>query len=148
MGPMFQTSPRFAARRACVAGVLIWGLAGLAAPISAAFAWDEPPRPFHFREAPFMIAWQADAAAEAFVANHIRPGMPLWAAVKAAMSADARCQLPQASPSAPIVCAYNYMVRPPDGDLGEVWWRLVIVPRPDRSGTVGSASVTREHYGL
>jgi hypothetical protein len=145
---MTEASPGSAARRVRAAGMLLWALAGLAAAGGAARAWNGPPPPFHFRQTPYMIRWQARVAAQAFVADHIRPGMPLWAAVTAAMAADARCRLPQASPSAPIVCTYGYFVNPPDGDLGEAEWRLVIVPRPDGSGTVGSASLTHEHYGL
>lgn len=124
----------------------LWALAGLLASGAATHAAGRSARPFHFRMTPFMIAWRADAAAEAFVADHIRPGMPLQAAVQAATAADASCRLPAPGSGAPTICTYDYFVSPPDGDLGEAEWRITIVPRPD--GTVASAALTHERRGL
>ena len=142
---MIDASPN--ARRFRAAGALLGAIAALALSGAGAHAW-EAPQPFHFRNTPYMIAWQARVAAADFVASHVRPGAPMWAAMKAAIAADARCRVQKDNPNAPIVCTYGYFVNPPDGDLGEAEWRLVITPRQDGSGTVGSALLTHEHYGL
>lgn len=120
------------------AAVLAW--AALASGASA----DEA-QPFKFRQLPFMIGWKADEAAQAFLAEHFKPGAPLDAAMRAAAAAGAPCKRPRDAGD-PIVCTYTYMNQRPTGDLDEDGWRIEITPTPD--GKVQSAEVGRIRAGL
>ena len=116
----------------------------LAGALVASCATAAPER-FEFRLTPYMIEAKADDDAQAFVATHIKPGMPMEAAMREAASAGARCRRPE-DPGDPVVCSYIYQSQTPTGDLGEVEWRIEI--NPAAHDTVDSAEVTRVRHGL
>jgi hypothetical protein len=83
------------------------------------------------------------AAARAFVADALPPGLPMSRAIRRARSADAACRTEN---DGAFLCRYYTVVRPEAGDLGEDYWFLRLTPGPD--GRLATADVWRRRIGM
>jgi hypothetical protein len=99
------------------------------------------PSNFSFRAVEFMPRDQRQAAAQAFVTNHIPPGMPIAAAEAVVRRAGAYCRGDRDA-SGMVICSLTSMVAHSDQKSEEdITWLVQLTP--DASGAVSNASVRR-----
>ena len=99
-------------------------------------------RPFTFRDAEFMPVDDGIAAAQAFVAARLIPGLPASEARQRLRNADMRCS--STRPNGTIACDFAEVVHVEGGTLGETHWTVALVL--DSADRVAAASL--DHYTI
>jgi hypothetical protein len=98
---------------------------------------------FTFRAAEYAPAQVRDAAVQAFMASHVKPGVAVDAALASLRAAGAACSAVQGGA---LRCSSTSVEQLPDEDLSDISWVVTITPAADN--TVAQASVKRIKSGF